>query len=97
MNNTAKTASAISNADDRNSAKAPDRPMLESSAAMPRPAAMPAMGPSQREAPLLAAAPAVAAPAVAAPAAAGAAVAPAVLLPAAGGVVAWRCWVTLLD
>ena len=43
MNNTAKTASAISNADDRNSAKAPDRPMLESSAAMPRPAAMPAM------------------------------------------------------
>ena len=52
MNNTAKTASAISNADDRNSAKAPDRPMLESSAAMPRPAAMPAMGPSQREAPL---------------------------------------------
>ena len=69
MNNTAKTASAISNADDRNSAKAPDRPMLESSAAMPRPAAMPAMGPSQREAPLLAAAPAVAAPAVAAPAA----------------------------
>ena len=94
MNNTAKTASAISNADDRNSAKAPDRPMLESSAAMPRPAAMPAMGPSQREAPL--AAPAVAAP-VAAPAAAGAAVAPAVLLPAAGGVVAWRCWVTLLD
>ena len=53
MNNTAKTASAISNADDRNSAKAPDRPMLESSAAMPRPAAMPAMGPSQREAPLL--------------------------------------------
>ena len=53
MNNTAKTASAISNADDRNSAKAPDRPMLESSAAMLRPAAMPAMGPSQREAPLL--------------------------------------------
>ena len=93
MNNTAKTASAISNADDRNSAKAPDRPMLESSAAMPRPAAMPAMGPSQREAPRRRRA----APAVAAPAAAGAAVVPAVLLPAAGGVVAWRCWVTLLD
>ena len=97
MNNTAKTASAISNADDRNSAKAPDRPMLESSAAMPsrrrcrrwgRASARRRFWPRRRP---------VAAPAVAAPAAAGAAVVPAVLLPAAGGVVAWRCWVTLLD
>src|SRR5690606_2296149 len=58
---------------------------------MPRPAAIPAMGPSQRDMPLLAAAPA--APAAAAGAAARCAVLPA----AVGGVTAWRCWVTLVD
>src|SRR5690606_12169895 len=82
MNITPKTSKPISSRLDIISRNAPDRPMLESSAAMPRPAAMPAMGPNQRETPLLAAA---AVPAAAAPAA-GAALRAVVL--AAGGVTA---------
>src|SRR5690606_25302148 len=85
---------AISSMLDRNSANAPDRPRCDSKAAMPRPAAMPAMGPSQRDMPLLAAVPAAAVPAAAAPAA-GAALR--LVVVAAGGVTAWRCWVMLVD
>src|SRR5690606_2972069 len=55
---------------------------------------MPAMGPSQRDMPLFAAAPAPAAPAAAAGAAARCAV---LALAAVGGVTAWRCCVTLVD
>src|SRR5690606_18653472 len=93
MNSTANTTSPISSMLDRNSAKAPDRPRCDSNAAMPRPAAMPAMGPSQRDMPLLAAVPAAAVPAAAPVAGA----VERLVVVAVDGVVAWRCWVILLD
>src|SRR5690606_37148552 len=60
MNMIAKITSAMRMRLDIISRKAPPRPRWESSAAMPRPAAMPAMGPRKRDMPLRAAVPAAA-------------------------------------
>src|SRR5690606_29971201 len=87
----ANTTRAIRIALERNSRNAPLKPRWDSSAAIPRPAAMPAMGPRKRDMPLrlaLAAAPAVAPDR--------GAVALRVVL-AAGGVAAERWLVMLLD
>src|SRR5690606_28815784 len=95
INSTAKITRPISKRLDIISRNAPPKPMLESKAAIPRPAAMPAIGPRKRDIPDLAAVPAAAVPAAAAPAAGAAE--RVVLLAAAGGVAAERLLVILED
>jgi hypothetical protein len=52
MNITAKIATPANNATIKKSAIAPPRPKCDNRAAIPKPAAIPAKGPSQRDAPL---------------------------------------------